>query len=113
MAKTKLNKKTQAVIVKALKNCLTIKDACDLAGITKSTFFHWMEQGEAGKKPYKDFSDTIKRAEPETKEALVGDIRKDKHWTSKAWILERRWPNDWGRKDRLGVSDAGEHEFEW
>ncbi|EMO56396.1 hypothetical protein LEP1GSC161_0022 [Leptospira santarosai str. CBC1416] len=33
----------------------------------------------------------------------MSDIQKSDSWQAKAWILERRWPEEWGRKDKLSV----------
>lgn len=27
-------------------------------------------------------------------------------WTADAWYLERKWPEDWGRRDRVALEDA-------
>ncbi|MDV6237619.1 hypothetical protein CH379_018455 [Leptospira ellisii] len=34
---------------------------------------------------------------------LLSDIQKSDSWQAKAWILERRWPEEWGRKDKVSI----------
>ena len=61
-----------------------------------------MEKGEhATTGIYRQFYDAVKEAEQTAELACLAEIRQDGSWQSKAWVLERRYPERWGRKDRL------------
>ena len=47
----------------------TIKDACKVAGINKSTFFEWQNK-------YKEFADLVKKAQEEHRENIVSELEK-------------------------------------
>ena len=54
------------------------------------------------------FLSATKNALAEGEAALVGEIRRaasePRHWTAAAWLLERRNPKAWGRRDRVAPS---------
>ncbi len=78
--------------------------ACASAGISEDSFAKWS-------KNFPDFSDSIKKAEADAITRNVAIIRKaaQKTWQAAAWWLERRYPDDWGRKERheLTGGDGG------
>lgn len=82
-------------IVGYVKEGLMYKDAYELAGISETTFYEW-------KKKYKEFAEALKKAEPHLKRKNLMLIQKhaDKTWQASAWILERRFPEEFGNKDK-------------
>ena len=54
------------------------------------------------------FLSATKKALAEGEAALVGEIRRaasePRHWTAAAWLLERRNPKAWGRRDCVAPS---------
>ena len=78
------------------------------AGVSKSVFFEWMKED-------KEFAERVKRAERDAEQALVAQIRAHATttWTAGAWLLERRRPDRWGKRDfaktevRLSTSTEG------
>lgn len=87
---------------------MTDKGIMDYLGITADTFYKWLNRGEERKGSlYADFADTIKRGRAH----LMGDCLKDiinagksGEWQARAWILERRWPDEYGKRDKLDMS---------
>jgi len=75
-------------------------------GICKDTFYKWIKKGEAGRKPYVDFADALKRGEARLEEDCVNGIleqgRKG-NWQALAWILERLFPERYAKKDTYSV----------
>lgn len=73
--------------------------ACNYAGISFETFNEWRKQ-------YSEFSESVKEAEGK---AVVGwlarieQAAKDGNWTAAAWKLERRYPETFGRRDKVTV----------
>jgi len=73
---------------------------CGLVGIHVSTYYRWLSMGEKAKKgQYKEFYDAIKKAEAAREMKWIRDIDADTSWQSKAWLLERRYPERWGKKE--------------
>jgi hypothetical protein len=104
-SKTKLGRKTllKAALQKQLCDLLaagnTIKTCCDVCGIARSTFHDWIQRGENGEEKFADFSEAVSRARGRAKTKLVKVLvdAAPLDWRSAAWLLERGWPNEYGR----------------
>src|SRR5438105_1339231 len=73
--------------------------ACAYAGISQDTFARWRER-------YPDFADAVKSAEGRGVIGWLARIEqaaKEGNWQAAAWKLERRYPHDFGRRDRMPV----------
>jgi alpha-galactosidase/6-phospho-beta-glucosidase family protein len=98
--KSKLTPEVQAEIVRALQVGATREHAWQYAGISHECFYNWLRQGEAGKQPYSDFYEAIKKAEAR---AVVGwlaqieEAARTGSWQAAAWKLERRYFRMYGR----------------
>lgn len=48
-----------------------------------------------------DFVTALKEAEASAEQGFLGRILKhtDKQWTAAAWMLERRWPERWAKRE--------------
>jgi transposase len=83
--------------LEAVRAGATFRLACQYAGIDHETYTRWRER-------YVDFADAVKEAEGG---AVVGWLDKidkaasDGSWQAAAWKLERRYPDDFGRRDRI------------
>lgn len=93
------------------------KAAAEAAGIGRTTFYAWKAKGEAAASGhYRDFTDALKQAEAESVVALVAAVRAAPQWQAAMTLLERRWPAEFGRRDRIEVENinyaqAIEEEF--
>lgn len=110
--KTKLTKDLQDRIVMAIQAGNYAKIAAEMVGIGETTFYRWMEEGSKpeGRKLYREFRESIKRAEAQAEVANVARIRQaadDGTWQAAAWYLERKHNERWGRKDRLAQEISG------
>lgn len=100
-------------ILAAVGNGLSIKSACDYAGINESTFYVWQnkcqEDLDKGKKDsvYVDFFKSLKKARIAFKHANLKNIQNaaKKHWQASAWILERTFPEEYGSKQIVNNND--------
>lgn len=116
--RTKLTKETQARICDLIESGNTVAVAAQAAGITEQTFYNWKRRGEAAEerqrvgekltateRSYLSFFEAIKRAEAVSHAAAVAQIRKagDKQWQALAWWLERKFPEQWGRRDTTKI----------
>ena len=100
MAESKYTPERVERIIKAVKVGLPFVTAAALGGISEATFYNWMKDNV-------EFLESIKAAEAEAEERLVEQISFDPSWQSKAWILERRHPDRWGRVERNKVELTG------
>lgn len=75
--------------------------AARAAGVGVSTMRAWLARGVTGEEPYASFRETAKRAEAVGETELVATIREGatKTWQCAAWLLERRFPARWARRD--------------
>ena len=78
---------------------LPLSRSADAVGITYTTLKRWMKRTD---EPYATFCANLKRARGDFQRPLLSDIRAGvDNWQSRAWLLERSDPANWGRKDRL------------
>ena len=86
----------------ALRLGMTRRAAAAAAGYSKSTFYRMIEHDDG------TLRTAIENAEGEaeaTYSALVAKAAAEpKNWTAAAWWLERRHPDDYGRRDRVDVT---------
>lgn len=94
-------------IIRALEAGNYRHAACRHAGIGESTFYRWMEVGEADAEAdkrtiYREFMEGVIRAEAKAETQAVEALRMAMpgDWRAAAHYLERRYPGLWGRKDR-------------
>jgi hypothetical protein len=105
--KSKLTPELIGQIETSLQSHTSINATCDLVGITRETFFKWMREGESAKGGIKaDFTDTVKKARAMSRVMLVNQISKDPSWQAKAWILERQFPEEFGRRQLIAHAGA-------
>ena len=82
-------------------------------GIDESTWHRWMRKGELAKNKnsiYYRFYKAVRKAEAEAHARNVEIIQQaaKTQWQAAAWWLERRYPEIWGRRDRIGIGLDGE-----
>lgn len=115
---TKLTPELQAEIVKIIKTGNYIETACAFVGINKSTFYDWLKRGAREKQRleknprakikkseavYVEFSNAIEKAlaQAEIRDVAIIGKAAESNWQAAAWRLERKYPERWGRKDRI------------
>lgn len=100
----KLTPELQDKIIKYIKAGNYVETACDAVGINKTTYYDWIKKGEAGKEPYLNYANAIKKAKAEAiiKNVLVIQIAAKKNWQAAAWWLERTCYKLFGRKELVG-----------
>ena len=115
---SKLTPETTKKLIDAIKIGATYEHASQYAGISYPTLRRWMVAGEkANKGEYHDFYNSVKKAESDAVVISLAEIKKavqDGTWQAAAWLLERRYPNDYGRQiqrvehtGEMGVNVAG------
>lgn len=82
-------------LVRCTKLGMSRRRASFRAGITYTTFKEWMAKDLP-------FAAQIKNAEAEYEEVAlqcIQDAAKDEQWQAGAWLLERRHPERWGKRE--------------
>jgi transposase len=89
--------------------------AARLAGIDRATLWRWTEQGEADLDQEKDsvycnLCNGLKKAEAAFQAYALTVIHDaaPQNWQAAAWLLERKRPEEWGRRDRVQTTEQME-----
>jgi len=108
--RTKLTPMVQDRILQALRAGAYRGTACAFAGISKTAFGNWILWGEEGRKPYADFAQAVAKAEADFIVASTTSIRlaSKTQWQAAAWLLERKYPEMYGQRQRMPLLPEGE-----
>ncbi len=105
--KSKLTAELIGQIETTLQSHTSIVVTCDLVGISQETFFKWLREGDVANSGLKaEFAETVKKARAMSRVVLVNQISKDPSWQAKAWILERQYPKEFGRRQLVAHAGA-------
>lgn len=84
-------------------------------GIHEDTWYRWMREGAQTKNGLKRrFYEAVKKAEARAiarNVALIQKAAQEGNWQAAAWWLERKFPDEWGKKDKLGLEGNGAIEI--
>jgi hypothetical protein len=110
--KLKITQDTTDKICLAIRAGNYAKVAAEMAGIGETTYYRWLEEGqkEGAPKIYREFWESIKRAEADAEVAAVALIRQAANngtWQAASWLLERKHGERWGRNDKLRQEITG------
>lgn len=106
-----------AIICEALEGGAYLATAAALAGLHPDTVYKWLKRGAEGEEPYATFASAVESAQATGEKRLLDLIRaaaaEPKHWQAAAWMLERKFPDRYGRKMRVeagppAADDEGE-----
>lgn len=101
----KFNQDAASEILEKLRDGNYLEVAAAAAGISKSTLCQWLKVGKRlGKGPIWQFCQDVKKAKAEAEAMAVGHVvsaAKIGVWQASAWLLERRQPKRWGKRERL------------
>jgi len=104
----KLTPKVSADLCAALQAGATLRIAADFAGIGERTLFAWL----ASTKPeFMQLQQDVKAATARGDVgalAVIQKAAKGGNWQAAAWLLERRHPGEYGRRQALTVARAPE-----
>src|SRR5262245_52672737 len=89
---TLLNAQLQRKICCLLAQGHTVSAVCGAVGIGERTVYEWRE-----KHPH--FSQAATRAIGQSKIALLDKLRQADDWRAQAFLLERRWPTEFGKTE--------------
>lgn len=99
--KNKATPKTIGIILEAISEGLTQREASILAGISEDTLSLWKRQDS-------DFSEQIRQKEIECKLGHIRNIKKasEKSWQASAWWLERKHKDEFSTKSNIDIKSS-------
>lgn len=112
---TELTPALQKKIVAMVRDGMSPEIAAVAAGLHRSTYYDWRARGRSeGEGIFSDFSDAIENAIAECEAHALRVIQRaaPKNWQAAMTLLERRFPDRWGRRDRLDVYHQVQREAE-
>jgi len=106
---TKLTPETQRAICESIALSIPNKYAAEEAGIDEDTFALWIRKGREGRTPYAAFYQAVTRARAcAVKSLTVRVLGGGKGSSGSAWLLERRFANDYGPRQKVELSEDPE-----
>lgn len=111
MAKLKLTEELIDKAAELKRSGLSNRDICMALGITETTWYRWLDKPTT--KLHRAFCEPIKKTEADYKAELLASIletatrEKNPQWTAAAWLLERKYPDEYAQTTRKG-EDSGE-----
>ena len=103
---SKLTLKVQADVVAALQAGATHRMAADFAGIDVATMQRWLADPRPA---FREFCDAVKGAEAKgdvASLAIIQQAARGGTWQAAAWLLERRHPAEYGRRQVVALARA-------
>ena len=107
---TKLTPEVHEAIVDGINAGLTFRLSCARAGVTSATFYNWLEKGKVAQSgALMEFFNAVERAKADSALRLISQItlQAPADWRAAAFILERRFPDDYGRRAELTGKAGG------
>lgn len=88
-------------LVKLIREGYPYTTVCRAIGISRPTFMTWMAKGRDGIDPYRALFVKVCKAEAKAEMNDLKHLREHQksEWKVSAWLLERRWPEHWARRD--------------
>lgn len=118
--RTRLTETVQAQIVRDIRVGAMHWEAFTNAGISETSFYAWRARGEdalemaegrienvdADNRIFAAFAEALKKSEAEAKLHALAMVRAamGQNWQAAAWFLERRYPDEYGRRERRDVT---------
>jgi transposase len=103
----KINKKLVQLAIDLVEQGLHTKHVAQALGISRQTFYNWLRKGEQTQKGLEyELYKGVQQAEARAIARNIAIIQKaaqDGNWQAAAWWLERKYPEEWGRKDRMNL----------
>ena len=104
MRKPKLTYRMVEQAVEMKSHGMSNADVCRGLGVSETAWYKWLKDPDSKVKVA--LVEGIKKAEAEYKETLLQSImatatrEKNPQWTAAAWLLERKYPDEFGKAER-------------
>lgn len=101
----RFNEEIVEQLCNAREHGLNITDCANLCNISRQTLHDWLDKGKKAKSgKYKKFYERFQKANTKFKFYHLDKITKNDSWQASAWILERTFPEEFGKKDKVDVN---------
>ncbi|MGA9188127.1 MAG: hypothetical protein WB014_06100 [Methanosarcina sp.] len=110
--KTKLTLEIIEVTKENIKLGMSYSSAAASVGVTYETWNNWVKLGRKGKSPYASFYAAIQESEANLMRDCLTQLRKAVsmgNLESIKFLLERRFPQEWGKKDNISIQARSEN----
>lgn len=109
---SKFTEETKAKVVQALRGGNYRNVAAQYAGISHATLRNWLKNGQDPENypDYAEFLEQVEKAEADGEVASLALIRRaasDGNWNAASWMLERKSPERWGKRDMTKIELSG------
>lgn len=106
---TKLTSEVVDIITRSLRMGAFVETAAAFAGVHRDTYYDWMKRGRAkgARREYREFVAEVDKAMATAEMLMLQNVTKAEEWQASAWRLERRYPDRWGKVDRLKAEHMG------
>lgn len=110
---TALTEEVSRKVCDAIRGGNYLETAAAYAGISRTSLHEYLKRGRRkdAEEPFASFVAAVDEAMGEAETSFVVRVasaaRDPRHWTAAAWWLERRFPERWGRRDRVEHTGAG------
>ena len=112
----KLNKTICDKICEGVLKGNYVATVCQSVGINRSTYYEWKKKGKQGIEPYKQFYDRVTEAEAKAEMDILNVIYTNAidecNWVSSAWILEKKYPNRFGKREQMALATDNDFKLE-
>ena len=93
-------------ILEGVDSGVSYRSVCGYAGISEPSFYGWLKKGKEDqlsgiKSPHNLFYEELQKHLVGVEVELVKSLKLDKDWRAKAFILERRFPETWGKQEKV------------
>ena len=114
--KTKLTRARCEKICEGVLKGNYISTVCKSVGISTSTYRNWKKRGELGEEPYATFLEKVTECEAQAEMDILSVIYTSAidqgNWLSSAWILERKYPNRFGKREQMALQTDNDFKLE-
>lgn len=111
--KTKITPEIISETKQMIKLGMSYASTAGALGIAPDTFYNWMKWGKEGKEAaYSQFYAAVREAEAELMQDCLLKLRKvteTGNLESIKFILERRFPKEWGKQDNINIKSQSEN----
>lgn len=94
----------KAALLDAIAATMPYELACDMAGISQSTFYEWKALGEQGKSPYAEFLEELRAREAEAVFLMHQDLKAagvSGNINAIIFLLKARFPQHYSETQRM------------
>lgn len=100
-------------ICELLEKGMPIRLICDAVGISDTRFYDWMQKGEDGKAEFREFRGRVNTSKSKVIEDYLDRLKgysENGSVYATTWFLERRCPEEFGKRDNLNIKSKNENE---